>query len=250
MKSVDLNSIPYKLRSNGASLLIAKANRLSGMTEDDKKPDDRALFAAIAYYDMALALLKPFDSNYSTVINWKCNALTALGQHKDAADWYREIVRISDETDGKARRNATAEHAEKMLRGCVGRRNEPLAFDGLGVADFDEPPHCKFAEEFCNLLTERKFKKAHAYLSPNIRETIPLAKLKDEWQQMTQGALLADIDLSLQQDMLDWPDRKPEAICWLYFSVASEDFSEAVTLVVGRTEYNSYCITELEFGRP
>jgi hypothetical protein len=128
MKAIDLDSIPYKHRFNGASLLIAKANRLWGMGPSDsyREADEPKLLAASAYYDMALALMKPFDSNYSTVLNWKCNVLGALRQYEDAVLWYREIVRISDETDGKAKRNATAALAQKMIHEYAGRKNESL----------------------------------------------------------------------------------------------------------------------------
>src|SRR5579859_1887620 len=105
MKVIDLNSIPYKHRFNGASLLISKANRLVGLPLPEQKGDPQKLLAALAYYDMALALIKPFDANYSTVVNWKCTVLRSLGQYEDAVNWYREIVRISDEVDGQARRN-------------------------------------------------------------------------------------------------------------------------------------------------
>jgi len=82
MKAIDLNSIPYKHRFNAASLLISKANRLGGLglESPDQKGDNQRLLAAVAYYDMALVLMKPFDPNYSTVLNWKCNTLTASGQ--------------------------------------------------------------------------------------------------------------------------------------------------------------------------
>ena len=253
MKSVDLDSLPYRLGSNGASLLISKANRLCemGSTASSQKPETKTLVASLAYYDMALALLKPYDPNYSTVVNWKCNVLRDLRQYEEAVCWYREIVRISDETDGKGMRNATAKLAEEMICKCEGRANEPLELaSGTEADDFDLPPYCMYAEEFCALLAEQKFKTAQAYLSPMLRERVSLDRLKGDWEQMTQGSKSAELAIALQQHMLDWPARKAEDIGWCYFSVSAEAFNEAVSIVVGRTPQNGYWITELEFGRP
>ena len=251
MKAIDLDAIAYKHRFNGASLLISKGNRLcGGLPLPDQEADHQKLLAALAYYDMALALMKPFDPNYSTVVNWKCNVLRSLGQYEDAVNWYREIVRISDETDGKAQRNATAVLADEMIQKYAGRANEPLKIRDADAAAFDDPPFCMVAEEFCVLLSEGKFKKAHLYLSPALRETFPVPKLKAAWQQMTGKAHSEEMSLTLEQHMVDWPDRKPDDVGWCYFSVSAAEFSEAVTVVVSRMPDNSDRITQLEFGRP
>jgi tetratricopeptide (TPR) repeat protein len=216
----------------------------------DQKGDHQKLLAALAYYDMALALMKPFDPNYSTVVNWKCNVLRSLGQYEDAVNWYREIVRISDAVDGKAQRNATAALADEMIQKHAGRKNEPLESGGADAAAFDDPPYCMVAEEFCVLLSEGKFKKAHLYLSPALKESFPLPKLKAAWQQMTGKAHSEEMSLTLQQHMVDWPDRKSDDVGWCYFSVSAAEFSEAITVVVSRMPDNSDRITQLEFGRP
>jgi hypothetical protein len=250
MKAIDLNAIAYKHRFNGASLLISKANRLGGLGLPSQKGNSQKLLAALAYYDMALTLIKPFDPNYSTVVNWKCNVLVSLGQYEDAVSWYQEIVRISDETDGKGQRNATAVLAEEMIERYARRKNEPLKTPDTDAAAFDDPPYCMYAEEFCVLLAEGKFRKAHSYLSPKLKEMFPVPKLKAEWQQMTQKANSEEIALALQGHMVDRPRRRPDDIGWCYFSVSAAEFNEAVTIVIGRTPNNGYWITELEFGRP
>ncbi len=251
MKSVNLNTLPYKHRSNGASLLIAKANRLYDMNNaQGAKGDPKALMSALAYYDMALVLMKPYDPNYSTVVNWKCNVLRALEQFEEAVTWYREIVRISDETDGKGMRNATALLAERMISAYDGRSNAPLPASIGDEPDFDEPPHCMYAQEFCALLAQRKLTKAYACLSPALKERVSMDTLKGDWKRMTKGASPTDLGIVLEQHILDWPTRKDEEIGWCYLSVSTEEVNEAITLVVGRTPYNGYWITELEFGRP
>ncbi len=250
MKAIKLDSIPYKHRFNGASLLISKANRLGGLWSPDQTGNNQKLLAALAYYDMALALMKPFDPNYSTVVNWKCNVLRSLGQYEDAVNWYREIVRISDQTDGKAQRNATAALADEMIQKCAGRKNEPLEIGNTEAAAFDDPPYCMVAEEFCALMGEGKFKKAHLYLSPSLKEAWSITKLKTEWQQMTGKAHSEETGLTLEQHMVDWPGRRSDDVGWCYFSVSAAEFSEAITVVVSRMPDNSDRITQLEFGRP
>jgi tetratricopeptide (TPR) repeat protein len=250
MKAIDLNSIPYIHRFNAASLLVSKANRLAGLGSPDRKSSNQKLLAALAYYDMALALMKPFDPNYTTAVNWKCLVLQSLGQYEDAVSWYQEIVRISNETDGKAQRNATAALADEMIQKYVGRKNEPLEIGNAEAAAFDDPPYCMFAEEFCVLLTEGKFKKAHLHLSPALKEVFPIPKLKADWQQMTEKGHSEEMGLTLTQHMVDWPSRRSDDVGWCYFSIWGAEFSEAVTVVVGQTPNNGYWITELEFGRP
>lgn len=252
MKFVDLNKLPYQQRFNGASLLISKANRLCGMSSSGsgRQPDQKALLASLAHYDMALVLLRPYDPNYSTVVNWKCNVLRELRQYEEAVAWYREIIRISDETDGRGDRNATAKLAEEMVRDLEGRSNEPLEVASGADKTFDDPPFCMFAEEFCTLLCNRQFKKAHACLSPALKERVSLAQLKDDWSQMTQGANPDELALALQQHLMDWPARKAEEIGWCYFSVSTERLNEALSVVVARTPSNGYWISEVEFGRP
>lgn len=248
MTAIDLARIPYAHRFNGASLLIAKADRLSAGASGSV--ETRQWLAAVAYYDMALLLMKPYDPNYATIVNWKCNALLKLEQYEAAVDWYREIVRISDETDGRAGRNATAKLAEEMIAKHSGTKNSPLPVDGGIDSSFDEPPYCMYAEEFCSLLVERKFKKAHAYLAPKLREEFSLQRLKEAWFSMTGTAESYSLSVLLQQHMLDWPSRKSDEIGRCYFSVSAEGVSEGVSLVVARTPHNGYWITEVEFGRP
>jgi hypothetical protein len=88
------------------------------------------------------------------------------------------------------------------------------------------------------------------YLSPALRETFPVPKLKAAWQQMTGKAHSEEMSLTLEQHMVDWPDRKPDDVGWCYLSVSAAEFSEAVTVVVSRMPDNSDRITQLECGRP
>ena len=248
MRSIDLNSISYRYRSNGASLLLSKANRLSGTT--GRPTDQKSLLAAVAYYDMALSLMRPFDPNYVTVVNWKCNALIALGQFEQAVSWYHEIIRISDQTDGKAGRNATAALAEQRILAFADRRDEAIDLVETDATDFEDPPYCMAAEGFCRLLVEKQFKKAHEYLSPTLKATVSVAGLKAEWVRLIQEATPKDVSITLEQHRVDWPGRKAEDIGWCYFAVVLPTVSEGVTVVVGRAPHNGLWLTEVTFGRP
>lgn len=155
---------------------------------DGETRDEKALTTALAYYDMALSLQKPYDPNYPTALNWKCNALIKLGRYADAVAWYREIIRISDETNGKHLRDAYAELAEKMIQAYAGRPDESLQEKpGDDGTTFDEPPYCMYAEAFCELLVAQKFKKAHDCLSPSLKKDLSLEKLRGDWLEMSQS---------------------------------------------------------------
>lgn len=250
MKQIQLDKIPYQHRHKAAWVLVTKAHQLGGLVHPDDKVSDPKLLVALAYYDMALALMKPFDPNYPTLVNWKCNLLAALGQYETAIEWHQEIVRISDETDGLTTRNATAQMAMEMIQRYAGRKNEPLASSEAEITAFDLPPYAMMAEEFCRRLCEGHFKKAQAMLSPKLRDLFPLAKLRADWQQMTRSSQTEPMSLALEQHLLDWPDRNPDDIGWCYVSVTASEFSEAVTVVVSRMPDHSERITHLEFGRP
>ena len=250
MAAIDLTKVPYTHRYNGASLLVAKANRLADSSSRPGEAKRRQLVSAIAYFDMALVLMKPYDPNYATVVTWKCNVLCNLGQYEEAVAWYREIIRISDATDGKVSRNATAKLAEEMIAKYAELKNTSLPENGGHDTSFDDPPFCMHAEGFCSLLVERKFKKAHAHLAPTLQQKFPLQKLKEAWLTMIGIAKEDSLSVLLQHHMLDWPERKSEDIAWCYFSVSDENISEGISLVVSRTPHHGYWLTDLEFGRP
>jgi hypothetical protein len=230
--------------------LISKANRLSDAKAASADARSKQLLAAVAYFDMALLLMKPYDPNYATVANWKCNILINLEQYEEAVAWYREIVSISDATDGKSGRNATAKLAEEMIAKYSGMGNCSLPSGGDTDASFDDPPYCMHAEEFCSLLVERKFKKAYSYLAPTLQQKMPLEALKKSWLSMIGTAKVEALSVLLERHMLDWPNRKNDEIGWCYFSLSSDGISEGISLIVARTPHHGYWLTEIEFGRP
>lgn len=251
---MELEKIPYLHRSSAAGLLISKANRLTEINDimadgELSAKKRKAFLKGVHFYEIALLLMKPFDPNYSTIMNWKCLALIRLGRFIEAVEGYEEIVRISDQTDGKGLRNATALLAEEQIQKYQNRENIPSDADsGEDTDAFDDPPYCMFAEDFCELLAKKKYRQAHAYLSEKTKEELTVSELGASWKNMTEGADLLDIEL--QKNMTDWPTRRKNEIAWCYFSVTGEEYSEAVAVVVAITEFDSYEITEIEFGRP
>lgn len=252
---IDLSAIPYQHRFSGASLLTAKANRLldtASAAAGKAKPDDpKPVRAALAYFEMALSLLKPYDPNYPTILNWKCNALLQLHQYETAVGEYREIIRLTELTDGQVPGNAYAKLAAEMIAQHAGKKNTELPpEDPAQARAFDDPPYCMHGETFCRLLVEGKFKQAHAYLSPALQQKQTVADLKASWRAMMGDADRHAIDVLLGQHLTDWPARRADEIAWCYYTVCSEDVNEAITLVVVKTPSHAYTITELEFGRP
>ncbi|MCX6954372.1 MAG: hypothetical protein NTV51_19645 [Verrucomicrobia bacterium] len=253
--TIDLSAIPYQHRSGGASLLIAKANRLLGVTsaatDHASSREAKPVRAAVAYFDLALSLMKPYDPNYSTIVNWKCNALVRLGQYEEAVRWYREIVRLSALTAGHAGGDATAALAEKMIAQYAGRKNAELPPESREETNaFDDPPYCMHGEAFCRLLAEGKFKRAHAGLSDALRGKMSVAELKARWRSLVGPTDRQSVEILLGEHLTDWPGRRAQEIGWCYYTVCGEDLNEGLSLVVAKTPSHTHTISAVEFGRP
>ena len=125
---LDLSKIPYSHRSAAANLLISKARRFVNLADlDSQKSDDKEIDKArqsVAYYDMALSLMKPHDVNYQTILNLKCLTLIGIGQYEDAAGWYEELIKIAHNSEGPNCINPTVEVAKQQLRRDC-RKEEP-----------------------------------------------------------------------------------------------------------------------------
>ena len=189
---MDLKAIPYKDRFSAAGLLISKANRLTELSKicpGEPTPRERkAINKGISYYRISLVLMKPFDPNYSTVLNWMSLALIRLGRFSDAVDGYKEIMRISDSVDPKAARNATAQLAEEQIGTYQDKKD--IQFDEDPDDDpetFDDPPYCMFARGFCELLAGGMSKKAYQLLSNTLKAQ--LSAMMKEQKEKVQAVL-------------------------------------------------------------
>lgn len=251
---MNLSHIPYEHRSSAADLLVSKANRLTelnsiGSIQEISTKQRKAIRKGVDFYEMALGLMKPFDPNYSTITNWRCLALIKLGRFSEAVTQYKEILRISEKTDGKHAPNATAQLAKNQIEKYAAY--EDILIDDSEVTDsdlFDDPPYCMFASEFCSLMADQKFKKAYSMLSESAKDQWTPKKLKSAWVSMVEADEVPDCNFL--ETMTEWPARKGKEIGWCYFSVATILANEAISVVVATNEYNSFQITQIEFGRP
>lgn len=251
---IDIRKLPYKHCFAAASMLMSKGNRLTGLFDSpDEAPTEKQIHKiceGLSYYDIALSLLKPNDSNYQTLLNWKCLALISLGQYADAREWYRELVRIDEECSGRRTRSATAELALEQIEKLGDQENAPLPeIDPRDINVFDDPGFCRVAEDFCYLLRDGQFKRAHLFLAPNLKNMITPADLERSWVDMMRGNA-ADADIVLETYELTLPDAEENDVGWCYFSVTSQVANEAISMVIRSTSMNTFEIRSLDFGRP
>ncbi len=251
---IDISKLPYSHRFAAASLLMSKGNRLTDFTSlptnvPDEKQKQRIL-QGLSFYDMALSLMKPYDANFQTLLNWKCLALISLGQYEDAKKWYEELVRIALESEGADCLGATARLAQDQIAWLAGRDNQPLPeVDQFDVRIFDDPPFCVWAEQVCRLLQDRKFKQVHRCLSPQLRSAMTPTILKSMWSSML-GSSSGDPMISLERFELSCQSSGEGHSGWCYFSVTNDEINEAISMEVYRVVSNTYEIRSLEFGRP
>lgn len=251
---MNLSHIPYGHRSSAADLLVSKANRLTeldsiGSIQGISAKQRKAIRKGVDFYEMALCLMKAFDPNYCTIANWRCLALIKLGRFSEAVTQYEEIVRISEKTEGKHSPNATAQLAKDQIEKYSAYEDIPSGDSEDADTDtFDDPPYCMFASEFCSLLADQNFKKAHSLLSESAKKIWSPKELKSAWVSMVESDDVPDCNLL--ENMTEWPSRKEKEIGWCYYSVSTNLVNEAVSVVVATTEYNTYQVSEIEFGRP
>jgi hypothetical protein len=140
--------------------------------------------------------------------------------------------------------------AQEQVAILAGKKNEPLPnIDRFDVELFDDPPFCAWAEQFCWLLRDRKFKQAHRYLSTNLGNTLTPSELKKMWSSLIASSKL-DVDISLERFELGSPSEDKNQIGWCYFTITSDEINEAVSMVVYKTASNAFEIGSLDFGRP
>lgn len=265
---IDLNTLSYRHRADAAGLLVSKANGLAdaaiipqaklkkgrayiaGATSGSLV-DVAALHAAIAYYDMALLLMRPFDGNYLTVANWKCNALTKLGQFETAAAWYAEIVRVDQEANGGVSSNApTAALAHRQLARFANKENEPLSYRDSDTDDFVAPPFTLYAQQCVLTLAKGKFADGSMHFDVGDRNHFSAAYLKRQWKALVGEAEYSDLSITLESYLFEWDGKSTDDIGWCYFAVSSRDLHEGVECIVKRTGPLGTAIHRIAFGRP
>lgn len=250
----DISAIPYEHRFAAAGLITSKGNRLArigaNLSNPLTKKEVKGLMTALSYFDIALFLLKPFDPNYLTTLNWKCLALESLGQFADARRAYQDLLNIVAQAEGPNTENVYVDLAKGQIKKLTGKDNEPLPdYSRPTMAEFDDPEFCVWAEQFCYLLRDGKFKDAYNYLSAEFGNQLSQAELKQRWNSMLLEST-EDPNITLEHFELAAKNSKNKKIGWCYFSVTCEEANEAITVEVGNSKSGGFNIIGLEFGRP
>lgn len=252
-KEADLTQIPYSHKQAAANMLISKAQRLAEFADlyfgDMGEKEIKKALQAVSFYDLALSLMKPYDGNYETVINWKCLVLIALEQYEDASHWYEELIRLSESAKTPHIYDATARQARKQLSQIIGKKNSPLPeFDEKQNDLLDDPSFCWWAMQFCEALAKRKFKLAYDFLSEQLRKDISQNELKSQWLTILNDPKDV-VDINLERYELATEDDHEDYVSWCYFSVAGDEINEAISLEIYRG-HDGYEMHSIEFGRP
>lgn len=249
---IDISKLPYKHRFAAATALMTKGNKLTGVGKPPPSPTDekarRKILEGLSYYHMALSLIKPHDPNYQTLLNWKCMALISLEQYKSARLWYEELVRIAIQSEGAGQLGPTAEHAQNQVKLLSGKKDAPLPeYKDSEIELFDNPMFCVWGENFCELLANKKYKDAHAYLAEDLG--ITTQQLKKSWLDMLDGSK-QDVHIFLETFEVNSDASNANRVGWCYFVISNDDVNEAIAIDVSKTRDNSYAISSIEFGRP
>ena len=118
------------------------------------------------------------------------------------------------------------------------------------MSDLDEVR--KFAVSFAVKLINAEYAEARSMLTPEAARDWPSEALAQAWV----GMFYEDIspvsympETVAVDGMAGWENRQPGDVGWAYVPVLSEDYNEAVTVVITRLD-SGLAIRDLQFGRP
>ncbi len=212
---IKLDAIPYEHRFAAASLLMSRGNKLiekaDSIVHSQRPQFATKVLEAIYFFDMALVLIKPFDPNYQTLLNMKCQALISIGQFEDARRWYEVLLRIAAESDGPGYRSPTTNLALTQLASIAGKTNAPLpSADEFQRQLFDTPPFCAWAQEACRLLRDGQLKQFQQCLSAELRESNPVERIKSALGSLAQHPKAG---LHLRLEKYEWRTQEASPMC-------------------------------------
>jgi hypothetical protein len=102
------------------------------------------------------------------------------------------------------------------------------------------------AQQFAQLLVSRDFAAAYAMVAPEQRNALSQAQLQAQFEQMVQPIGQLSGTVTVTETMTDWPAKKPGDAGWAYVAITGADGSEAVTVVITKTNF----VRSIEWGRP
>jgi hypothetical protein len=113
-------------------------------------------------------------------------------------------------------------------------------------------PLVEVAASFAAALAKGNFDRAHASLTPELKQTMTPDCLKDEFYGMFRGYAVGEAThISYDEGFAttDWPGKLPGDLGFLYVAIHGEDFNEAVTVIVNDLN-GTPLIREVIWGRP
>ena len=113
-------------------------------------------------------------------------------------------------------------------------------------------PYAQVAVTFASDLVAGQFEKAHALLSPVLRERVSPRDLRESLYSMFRGYSQAEpksIHFNEEFAGDEWPGRLPGDVGWAHVSIEGDDFVEAVTVTVMDLD-DQLLIRHVEWGRP
>jgi len=109
------------------------------------------------------------------------------------------------------------------------------------------------AESFAQALVAKDFQRAHALLTPRLRESLSPQALAENLRSMYSGYAPDDEPVSTRFDrefcMEDWPNKEPDDLGWAYVGILGSSFVEAVTVIVSQSSEGAR-IRQVDWGRP
>jgi len=112
-----------------------------------------------------------------------------------------------------------------------------------------ETPSAKLALEFAKAMALGDTARAHGMLSPELQSVLAPEKLAAQYGEMVGDGSGAPTTIQVMTTMDAWPDKQGSDVEWVYVAIASDAYSEAVTVVVSQAK-SGLVIRSIEWGRP
>ncbi|MCW1966530.1 MAG: hypothetical protein KIH69_000235 [Anaerolineae bacterium] len=110
-------------------------------------------------------------------------------------------------------------------------------------------PFTDVALAFAFALTMRQFRKAHAMLSRELKQTLSIKALRIAYDNMLNPEPDHPVEVQLIETLSDWPTKAVHDVGWAYVAMTWGRYAEAVTVIVEQTG-NRPDIRHIEWGRP
>ena len=107
----------------------------------------------------------------------------------------------------------------------------------------------EFSIALAQALADGRYADAHAMLSENLRKEKSPEDLQSEFEYMFEDDEDKPAVGGVVETMTDWPDKGPDDVGWVYISISTPEFLEAITVTVASTN-DAMTVSSIEFGRP